>query len=410
MRSITLTLAFLAGCPASSDDTDGASDPCVTACSWPVGAALYVCDGGSDQGDGSAAAPFATVLRGVEASREAGAPSTVRIGAGRFDASLWLAGSLEDGASDDGLELRGCGVEQTTLVASDPEAHVLRASAVDDLTVADLTLEGGRRSLWLWQGTTAALDHVAVDGASRVGVVVAGPATRISASALDVRGPLTEAGAYGYGIAVQDGRLEMTGGSVQGATAVGILVSGVGDGSGGAVLTDVSVSGTASDAAGRLGRGVMAQERTVLDVSGGSYVDNADAGIFALRATWLGVDGATVTSTRAALTVAGEPTGDGIVATRGDSEFAVSQFSVSIQRATVTDSARSGVLLSGVTLTALSGNALTGNLEIDGAQVFTQLGVPPAAAATDPVVDLATSQVLGINDTELDLVPTDDAP
>jgi len=178
---------LLLGC--TKDDTDDTGEvavhPCLEGC-WADAPsdALYVCEEGDDAAVGSAEAPLLTIAAAVEASREEDAPRSIRIGGGTYVETLSLYTAA--GTVDDGLSLTGCAAEEAVIQAEDDDAPVIKVSAVDGLSLADLTLKGGRRALWIWQGAQVTVDGVIVEDSTRVGVVIDGSTTLLTADGLEV--------------------------------------------------------------------------------------------------------------------------------------------------------------------------------------------------------------------------------
>lgn len=375
--------------PTDSDSAGTPTDPVSACTSGTFGAlpdplaAIHVSADGDDTAAGSWDAPLATLDAAVTLSRTKGAPRAIFVGPGTFEAALNLAHSVED-TTDDGLGIYGCGADETTLEAAGRNDPVVKVSQVAGFTLDGVTLSGGRRALWIWQGATASLSNLVVTGSSRSGIVIDGSDTFTSANEVEVRDTVAEASGggtdIGYGISVQLGTLEMSGGGVYGSTGVGVLVH-----FGSLTMDAVAVESTASDSAGYLGRGVQLQELADGSFTDVTLTDNADAGLFALRALVTTLDGVSVTNTAAAgipATAAAATTGDGIVITQGDTNYDVASFQADINNNLVNGSDRAGVVVDGVTVLTCTGNTVSSNgYPSDGSP---QIVVQGGAVMPDP--------------------------
>ncbi|MFZ5480941.1 MAG: right-handed parallel beta-helix repeat-containing protein [Myxococcota bacterium] len=370
----------------TATDTGPPAPPCATgawgALSDPADA-VHVRADGDDAADGSADRPFATFDVALTATRADGGLRTIFLGPGTFPVSASLETLTAEGASDDGLAVLGCPGE-TTLEAADDALPVVKISGVQGLLLADLTLSGGLRTVQVWQAAVATLERVTIVGGRRAGMVGDGGCD-LTLDEVEVREVLADDdGSFGYGISVRESALSMTGGGVWDATGVGILAH-----FSTTVLADVTVSGTQVAADGSLGRGIQVQESGEATITGGTYEDNADAGLFALRVDTFDVAGAYISRTLATpLADGSDSTGDGIVVTRGDSLTDPTWFWTSVSGATVEDSERAGMVFDGVEVRGLDGNALTGAGAASGS-VYVQGGAV-VTSATDPWVDVTS--------------------
>ena len=397
----------------STTDTDPTTATPVSSCasgSWGAlpdpAVALHVAVDGDDTNAGTWDAPLATIDAAVAASRATGGLRAIFVGPGNFDATLNLAHSVED-TTDDGLGIYGCGVGETTLDAASRNDPVVKVSGVLNFTLDGFTLSGGRRALWIWQGATAAVSNLDITGSSRSGIVIDGSDTYTSATEVSVRDTISEASGggsdIGYGISVQLGTLEMTGGGVYGSTGVGVLVH-----FGSLVMDTVAIESTASDRSGYLGRGVQLQELSDGSFTDVTLTDNADAAIFALRALGTTVQGVTIRNTGAAgipATATGITTGDGIVITQGDANYKVASFQAAINDSVVSGSDRAGVIVDGVTVLSCTGNDVTGNAyPADGSPQIIVQGdaVMPDPDISDDWTTLTTPIDVNVLSLELD--------
>lgn len=413
MRSGTWTLAaglvFTAGC----SDGDATGDSAVTAVVGPCAgggwgaigdpdAAIHVRSDGSDEtGDGSLSAPYATLGAGLAASRAAGA-SPVAVGPGSFQAGLVLSDDSGDGSSDDGLALEGCGATETTLTGDDSDS-LIRVVGVQELRLAGLGLEGGRRTLWLRAGTIAGIEDLSLTGATRLGLVVDGSSTLVDAERLTVTDTLPETlssgASMGYGISVDGGSLVLRDGVVDGSTGVGILAAFAT-----LDLAGVQVNGTLAGADGTLGRGVQLQELSLGLIADTSLRDNQDAALFATRAVDLQVTGLTVETVAAGLVPGqSDTTGDGIVVTQGaagDSDPA--DFTATLHDCLIDGTARAAVLLDGVTADLEAHTHQDNGLVVDGSSTISQGETVLSGSVAAAVVDADSELLINHQAVELD--------
>jgi len=356
--------------------------------------AIHVRADGSDDGDGSELAPFGTLEAALEATRAAGGGASIAVGPGTFDATLVLVDDSGDGTSDDGLSLEGCGTDETTLQGSS-SASVIRASGIQDLRIAGLRIEGGRRSLLFQGGTEATLSAVEVQGGRRVGLVVAGSSTLVELDGVELRDTepevLTGGGSMGYGLSVDSGTVTMEGGGIWGSTGVGVLaVRAHVD------LREVTIADTLPGADGLLGRGVQLQELAFGSLSGGTLSGNVDAGIFATQAIDLIVDGTLIEATAAGGLPNGEgTTGDGVVVTQGATrDYDPSEFTATLHGLTISGTDRAAVVLDGVTADLADHDHQDNGLVVAGSSTFTQGGAVITGNVADHTLEADTELAL----------------
>lgn len=385
---------------ADSTDTAEAVPPCAGE-TWGAladpDAAIHVRADGSDEGSGSATDPVATLAAALALSRVAGAPDTVFVGPGEFVAGLTLRADDGDGVGDDGLALLGCSTDETTLVADDEDAPLIKIGEATGVSVASLTLSGGRRALWIWSGAEVAVSDVIVDGSTRVGVVVDGVSTVASLEGVEVHDPVPETDSdgveVGYGVLIDGATVTMTGGGVWGATRLGILADA-------AILdlSDLTVDGTAPDASGELGRGIQVQSLSTPTLTDVQLTGNTDAGLASIQSFDLVLERVLVDGTLGvAVPDTGEESGDGIVVSQGGDDtdhVDVSYFNATITSCEVTASARAGIVVDETTgvLTdnvASSDNGLTDS----GVSLFAQNG----AVVSGPDTVVALSEAVSFN-------------
>ncbi len=359
------------------DDTGATPDPPCSDGTWGYivdpDAAIHVrADGDDATGDGSAANPVASLERALELSREPEGGRTIAVGPGTFPTSIDIQGEPGEDPDDTGLAIEGCGAGDTVLTAADAQAHVIRVSESTGVRLAGFTTEGGRRALWIWNGAEVTVEAVDVTDSLRLGVVLGGFDSIVSLVDVTVHDPVVEAEGeveYGYGIAIQEAAVTMSGGGVYNANRVGILAH--------MALVDldgVTIDGTASDSDGYLGRGIQLQDLSVASLTGCSLSGNRDAGLFSLRSVDLVLDGLTVDGTGAAdVPGSGDTTGDGIVLTQGDGNYDPAEFQATLTQCVVTASDRAGILIEDVTATLTDNTAGTDNgMSDDDTSIYVQ--------------------------------------
>lgn len=291
----------LAGCTAADDDDDtppsNPSHPCDPV--WgdlPATGRLHVDAGATPGGDGSFAAPFDGLDGAVEASRSSGERQIV-LAPGDYAGTWLLSGSL----GDNGLDIAGCGVDETLLqgvvrsTPIPPDQFIDRLQPVFDVTgaktadlsIRDLSTDGGRRALIVRDGAGASgpivLERLDVLDSVRLGVLIDGSTTLVHMTDVRVDGVSPENGNFGWGISVQSGRpvgvafdesLLFSRVDVNDVQGLGVLVDG-----GFVEFEDVSVQGV-QKAGGVLGRGLQMQNWSAGTLLGLSSFGNSDAAVF----------------------------------------------------------------------------------------------------------------------------------
>ena len=358
MRPLTVVLTLVLSAIAAPAL---AAPPCAGA-TWGLipdpSNSLHVSTTGDDEGEGTATDPFLTLGHAIHESRAAGVTKKIALHPGTFDGGVALLKNAPQSTTDNGLSIYGCSASEVTLVeptggSGNPIVEV--AGAINVL-VQGVTLDGGRRTLEVHSGADVILRDSTVTGGKRQTVFVDGSATELAMADVEVVDPLTESGAYGWGVAVQDGTLLMTRGGVSGATEVGIFA----DGAALVDLLDVDVSDTVANSAGTYGRGIQLQAVKDASVVGGLISGNVDAGLFVSESDSVVIDGIQVDiPTQGVIPGSSETTGDGVVVTRAGSTSAPSNFLADIDDVDVTDSDRAGIVLDGVTAT-LDGTTASG--------------------------------------------------
>ena len=213
----------------------------------------------------------------------------------------------------------------SVLVGGSAAAVVELAGEVSGVTLRDLRLVGGYRGLVVRESAGTAgpilVDGVTVASAIRIGVLVTGGGTAATLSSLLVEATQQDAGAFGWGIAVQQGLPGLTEGplvelsavTISEATAVGLLIDG----------SHVNVDGLTvidtQDDNGELGRGVQSQVFSYGTITGVDVDGAADAGLVIDRpgrsaTAALSIDAITVSGLTGAVDpTSGELTGDAFV-------------------------------------------------------------------------------------------------
>ena len=421
---------FLFGCEAATTTVPPPTtgDPLDHACAstWgfdeiPAGALFVEPAEDEDAGDGSLDAPFATLGAALTAARDAGSGTRLLLladgeyRAPRADRRFGLSNTW----GDDDLVLQGCGIGQTVFEAI--EAPPPGEEADDELwpgleiygqvqgvTVRDLTIRGGRRGVIVRDGAgderPVVLERVRVEDSVRIGILALGFSTSLTLIDTAVDGVASDAttnDALGYGIAAQAGgspwdamgaRLVMEGGSVTGATRVGILLD-----HGDAELTSVSVMNTlpgSSEARGgqpMLGRGIQIQQVATAVLDGVVATGNTDAAVFLQLPLDVTVQNSTMSDTQRAVIPGAEdapPAGDGLVATQPGVE-AVDTWQVTLSGNTFADNGRAGALVETVAVTVDAANVFTGN------QLTTDGETYPVAPTVDGLYSQADAEVTG---------------
>ena len=389
--ALSATLWGLAGCVA-----EPASHPCDGV--WgtaPASGRLHVDAAAAPGGDGSLGAPLTELWTPGGAADSAlerlAGEGSIAVASGSYDAGFLLD------AAHAGLELTGCGADETTLLGvvevlpnGDPGdllpvAQVTGAGA-DDVLIRDLTLSAGRRNLVIHGGAGAGgavvVQDVMVDTASRAGVVVDGVATVAELVGVTVTA-VTPEDDIGWGIAVQTGLpagssaaapTVLTDVTVSDATGVGVLVD-----AGFIEVAGLSVTNTL-DVDGALGRGVQVQ-----GFSSGCLEDvvssgNTDAALFLSApgrdGAALEVVGGTFTGTLAgALPNTAETSGDGIVVTDAGGGFGAGAYLATFEDTVASAVPRAGLLAEAVTI------------QVGPNNVFGKGTVLPFATQGDAVVE-----------------------
>ncbi|MEQ1502941.1 MAG: hypothetical protein ABMB14_11960 [Myxococcota bacterium] len=395
-----LSLAALSGCrsdpvPPCAGETWGAIDD--------PAHAIHVRPDGDDAGDGTERAPVRTLAAALGLARDGG-PRTVALGAGVFPASLSLVTDAGDGRTDDGLRLQGCSADETSIVP-DPGARAastggvpgstVTVTAAQDVTLSDLTFDGGDRPLFVWGGAEVTVVRVRIVDATASGFVVDGPYTIVHATDVEVHRTTASGGstvgAGGYGVEIDGATVDWTGGGVWASTAAGIVVTGD---TGALTLDGATVADTLSAADGRFGRGVQVQQYATAALTGCTLAANVDAGLFSLLGQGVSLDGVTVDGTAGATGGTGTGGtgvgGDGIVVTGIDADgrqLDPATFTVSLAGNTIGGVARAGIVVERVTA-ALDGNVVTGTAP-DAARVAQEgavvTGTDPVTVATTPL-------------------------
>jgi len=361
--------------------------------------------------------PVATLARALELV-VSGGPVEVLVGPGGFGAQMDLFGASSESTPFDGLRLSGCGEDETTLTPedeSDPEyAYVLRTDGVNALSLSDVTIQGGNRSIWIWQASGASspivLRDLTIQDAQVSGILCDGVDTTLTMERVTVTRTSpgqTFASARdigGYGISINGPSASLTDVTIESATGIGLMVDGRGeistDGNPRLSLTRLTVRDTRSYSNSELGRGVSIQDTSPVEVTDLTLSNNADAGFFSAKVRSLNITDLQVDTVATALTQDGTPTGDGLVITAFDDaggDWDPSLFQATLAGSAVTAAGRSGMLFERTTVTLDGSNAAAGadwNIAYqDGAVVQDSAGAPPL----EDVTELGNTDALGLN-------------
>jgi hypothetical protein len=335
-------------------DTDAEQGPCAAG-GWgqitePT-TSLHIRADGDDGGDGSIDAPLRTLAAALALTHAGDARRAIAVGPGDFEAALSLQDEVDtSGTTDSGLAIEGCGPDQTRLVGASDDAPVVEVNSATDVELTGLTLQGGERGIFSWDGATLTVTNVVVEGARGAGVVHSGGYFLGAGLEILPVTPLTlDAGLQeqlGYGFAALGGEVELVGAQITGATGAGFFAANTT-----VTLRDLEVRETAADSAGILGRGVHLQDECVATLEGLTLTENADAGLYSLRSFALIADDLEITAVRSADCPAcdGAGTGDGIVVTAGTGGFGPETYTAALTGNVMDDAARAGVFLDGVT-------------------------------------------------------------
>jgi hypothetical protein len=385
--------------PDTAVDTDLPADPAIEACGDGTAGfitspelAVHVWASAEPDGDGSWGHPFQDLSSALDATRLlAESDRRIAVWTGEYEANLRLSAH----AGDDGTVIQGCGMDEVFVDPSDDAAPVVMVSEAQGVTLEGLCTRGGTRNIQIWSDAVVLVHQVRSTDSAQAGIVVHGAATMATLTDVQVHTPIPGADGLGYGIAIQEGATaSISGGSVSGATAVGVFVDDANE----VDISDLAISDTVTDASGLYGHGLQVQADTVaVTVDATTFTDNQGAGVFVLQGLGFVLTGSTVDATAAAgIPDSVETTGDGVVISRGDGNINPATFVATLEGNTISGSARAGLLLDGVTA-ALSSNVLSGN----GYGADVALAQDSAIfSGTDDVTELAEEDAL-----ELNLVP-----
>ena len=365
-------LAF--GCTAATEPVPVPPDfgPCADA--WgpePAGGRLYVDPGAAPGGAGTFADPSSDIAGALELVAAGGARS-IAIAAGELPSLISLNASLDPWLVG-GLEIAGCGIGQTVLTETVADGSVpdipagtvqsilvVANGATADVTVRDLTMLGGWRTVTIRNGAGASgaivLQRVRVEGATRLGVLVDGVFTLARLEEVEVAGVADDEGEFGYGVSFQIGAPigsdlstpnQLQDVIVEDCVGVGILVDG-----GHVDMLGAEVRGTAP-VGGALGRGVQIQNRSYGTLSELLVENNADAAVFLRRPGRaegpVAVSSSELRSTSPADVPDGATSGDGLVLL-GLDDVVAEQYVVVIDDLSFAGNPRSHVLVDGALL------------------------------------------------------------
>lgn len=363
----------------------------------PAELLYYVDDDAPGGGDGSAAAPFQLPSEALAAVRSGAGTRSIALLPGRYEESLSLGGE-----ADASLQLTGCGADEVVLAPPEGEVGIL-LTAAEGVLLGGFTVEGGSRGVWVGQGSDAALRDLRSRGASRAGVVIDGSDSVVIGQRLEVTDVDPGGDLGGYGLSVQGAAVRLEEVSVTDATTLGVLVDGP---TASLRWTGGGVTGTRPNG-GTFGRGLQVQGLASAEVEGVAFIENTDAGVFALQATSLRLTDVQVRDTLpASLDDGADQTGDGVVVADGppDASWKEPYFLAELSGVEVAGGARAGVLFSGngvaATVTGVTSSTpfdpgAGASLRQDGAQVTgevydldeagTLLGYRPDALAPDDI-------------------------
>ncbi len=400
---LLLLCAVLAACPmGSQDDDDSSADPLRCGDSWssvPVdGRFVFVDELADPGGDGTMEAPLQSLTEGLALARTNQA-GYVLVYDGSYAASA-AQPTFSLGPGDDDLVIVGCGPE-TVVRGGDPQLPVFEiAGDVGGVELRNLAIADGRRAVVIRDGAGSAapigLDGVEVRDSRRLAISVDDVGTR--AILRDVTVGVVDAdddGALGYGIHVADAAVvTMQTVTVDEATRAGVVIDGTGFGINGLTVTNTRAP------AGLLGRGVQLQNNANGAWSGGGAEGNADAGVFLYRTGPVELSGLVLSDT-ALSDVEGAPgvqSGAGLVATSDlfvDPGNPVEARPLDLTGCTFSDNGRLGALVEGLgTEVTADGNVFEGNFIPDeetfpvADTLYFQRGATVEVTAGDPAEEL----------------------
>ena len=281
----------------------------------PSGGRIHVDAAGEPGGDGSIESPFRfldnhelstqdgepvdPIDSGLEAVRATGIRSIV-LAPGEYP-GRYLLDDTEPDWQDSGLEIAGCGRQDTVLIGiwqtvavgdDDDEEEVLQpvidvtGSTTAGLVIRDLAVVGGRRGIIVRDsaGSSGAvvLERLDVLESVRLGVLIDGGGTVAELRDLLVDEVEAEPGGFGWGVSIQTAvffpedapapvLVEET--TITGAQGIGLLAD-----ASWIEVVDTVVQDTAPSG-GLLGRGVQLQNRSWGTVQGLTSTGNSDAAV-----------------------------------------------------------------------------------------------------------------------------------
>jgi hypothetical protein len=343
--ALIVTTCTVAGCTGAGEalpppPCDGETWGAIEA---PADAVHVRADGDDAAGDGTRAAPLATVA----AAFDLGGP--IAVGPGTFPTTLAL------GEADGGFAIQGCSADETALVGDEEGAPILSFSGTADASVAGLSLAEADRPLFVWSGAEVSAHQIAIRDARWSGFVVDGPYTILELEDVTVQRTQAVGGAGGFGGEVDGGTLRWTGGEAVGNVGAGLVGAGA---TAVLELDGVRVAETAPADDGRFGRGVQVQDYARATLRSCTVAANHDAGVFSLLATDLVVEDLVVEDTAAGLGGGG----DGIVVTAIDAsgrQLDPAGFTATLTANAIAAPGRAGIVLERVTGT-VDGNTVSG--------------------------------------------------
>jgi len=277
---LLLAVTLLVACEVPEEEEPPAG-PCLEV--WgptPATGRLHADADADAGGDGSSDAPFSTLTDALDAARATGIRSSV-LAPGEYPGRYGLSND-EAGWQDSGLEIAGCGREETLLIGVEAEEQVgdqiiERLQPVFDIAgettagihVHDLAAVGGRRGVKVRSGAGAedpiVLERIDVIDSVRMGVLVDGVSTVTHLLDVAIAGVEPEDGEFGWGVGLQTaawtgadlpGPLVLQGVTISDVHQLGVLAHG-----GWVEITSSSISDVAS-ASETHGRGVQLQQWT----------------------------------------------------------------------------------------------------------------------------------------------------
>lgn len=333
--------------------------------------AIHVSISGDDTtGDGSVENPFGTIGAGIGMSRING-NRDILVWPGNYNENITLESSL----GDDGLQLRGCGSNQTWLSGNDSSLATVHWYYTTGAELEGFTIEGGTNGI---KTTTASLDieDVNVVGSSESGI-------NLYASSVVTLTDIQVGDTDHYGVLVWQGSsVDILSITIEKATSCGILADQAD-----LMATDVLIEGMVGVPA----IGICTQGYSTLDLNSVTVNGGNTAGIVT-------VDSFVVTITDAEINGVGDgtnPWADGVLVIQNNHENPAT-YSATLENIDVQGASRAAIIVDSVTVQTLQGNVYATGYNVGGVGIFTQGDTIVTDPSADPYVDLPEGSELPV--------------